>query len=35
MNAKTVTRAVKGMTLKLDDIEIPSSIRPYNATAVV
>jgi ParB family transcriptional regulator, chromosome partitioning protein len=34
MNAKTVTRAVKGVTLKLDDIEIPSSIRPYNATAV-
>ena len=23
------------MTLKLDDIEIPSSVRPYNATAVV
>ena len=35
MNAKTVTRAVKGMTLRLDDIEIPSSVRPYNATAVV
>lgn len=35
MNAKTVTRAVKGMTLSLDDIEIPSSVRPYNATAVV
>jgi ParB-like chromosome segregation protein Spo0J len=35
MNAKTVTRAVKGMTLRLDDIEIPSSVRPYNAIAVV
>jgi ParB family chromosome partitioning protein len=35
MNAKTVTRAVKGMTLRLDDIEIPSSVRPYNAAAVV
>jgi ParB-like chromosome segregation protein Spo0J len=35
MNAKTVTRAVKGMTLRFDDIEIPSSTRPYNATAVV
>jgi len=31
MNA---TRAVKGMTLRLDDIEIPSSRRPYNAIAV-
>lgn len=35
MKAKTVTRVVKGMTLRLDDIEIPSSVRPYNATAVV
>jgi ParB family transcriptional regulator, chromosome partitioning protein len=34
MNAQTVTRAVKGMTLRLDDIEIPSSVRPYSAAAV-
>jgi ParB-like chromosome segregation protein Spo0J len=35
MNAHAVSRAVRGMTLRLDDIEIPSSVRPYNATAVV
>jgi ParB family transcriptional regulator, chromosome partitioning protein len=35
MNATTVTRAAKGMTLGLNDIEIPSSVRPCNATAVV
>src|SRR5271163_994473 len=35
MNANAVARAVKGMRLRLDDIEIPSSVRPYNATAVV
>ena len=31
----TVTRAAKGVTLRLDAIEIPSTTRPYNATAVV
>jgi hypothetical protein len=35
MNAKTGTRAVKGTTLRPDDIEIPSSVRPYNPKAVV
>ena len=35
MSAAGVTRAAKGMTLRLDAIQIPSSTRPYNATAVV
>jgi hypothetical protein len=35
MNANAVARAIKGMTLRLDDIEIPSFVRPYNATAVI
>jgi ParB-like chromosome segregation protein Spo0J len=35
MSALGVTRAAKGMTLRLDEIEIPSTTRPYNASAVV
>jgi ParB-like chromosome segregation protein Spo0J len=35
VNAPTVTRAAKGVTLRLANIEIPSIARPYNATAVV
>ena len=35
MSAAGVTRAAKGMTLRLDAIQIPSTTRPYNATAVV
>jgi ParB-like nuclease domain len=35
MSAPLVTRAAKGVTLRLDDIQIPSTTRPYNATAVV
>ena len=30
-----MTRAARGMTLRLDEIEVPSTTRPYNATAVV
>ena len=35
MTASTVTRAAKGVTVRLANIEIPSTTRPYNATAVV
>jgi ParB family chromosome partitioning protein len=35
MSAPCVTRAAKGVTVRLDAIEIPSTTRPYNATAVV
>ena len=35
MSAPRVTRAARGLTLRLDEIEIPSTTRPYNATAVV
>ena len=31
----TVTRPAKGVTLRLDAIEIPSTTRPYNASSVV
>jgi ParB family transcriptional regulator, chromosome partitioning protein len=31
----SVTRAAKGVTVRLEAIEIPSTTRPYNATAVV
>jgi ParB-like chromosome segregation protein Spo0J len=35
LSAPCVTRAARGMTLRLDAIEIPSTTRPYNAQAVV
>jgi len=35
LSAAGVTRAARGMTLRLDAIEIPSTTRPYNATTVV
>ena len=35
MSAPCVTRAARGLTLRLDEIEIRSTTRPYNATAVV
>jgi ParB-like chromosome segregation protein Spo0J len=35
MTTTTVSRSSKGLTLRLGQIEIPSTARPYNATAVV
>jgi ParB-like chromosome segregation protein Spo0J len=35
LTAACVTRPAKGVTVRLDDIEIRSTTRPYNATAVV
>ena len=35
MGEAPVTRAARGLTLRLDEIEIRSTTRPYNATAVV
>jgi ParB-like chromosome segregation protein Spo0J len=35
LSALPVTRAARGLTLRLADIEIPSTTRPYNAAAVV
>ncbi|MFZ0603049.1 MAG: ParB N-terminal domain-containing protein [Roseiarcus sp.] len=35
MMTTTISRSSKGLTLRLSQIEIPSTARPYNATAVV
>ena len=35
MSAAPMSAPVRGVTVRLDAIEIPSSTRPYNATAVV
>src|SRR5277367_1158128 len=35
MTTATISRFAKGMTLRLSQIEIPPTARPYNATAVV
>ena len=35
MMTTTISRSSKGLTLRLGQIEIPSTARPYNATAVV
>jgi ParB-like chromosome segregation protein Spo0J len=35
MHSAAITRSAKGVTVRLDAIEIPASTRPYNAEAVV
>jgi len=35
MTTATISRSAKGLTLRLSQIEIPPTARPYNATAVV
>ena len=35
MTITTISRSAKGLTLRLSQIEIPPTARPYNATAVV
>jgi ParB-like chromosome segregation protein Spo0J len=35
MTTTTITRSAKGLTLRLSQIEIPPTARPYDATAVV
>jgi len=35
MTTTTISRSAKGLTLQLNQIEIPPTARPYNATAVV
>ena len=35
MTTTSISRLAKGLTLRLEQIEIPATARPYNATAVL